>query len=486
MALGARCAALIFLCSIAALTEPAVAQKSGGTMRVYNTSNPPSASILEEATIATVMPFMAVFNNLVLLDQSKRRNSIDGIVPDLAESWAWDASRTKLTFKLHQGVKWHDGKPFTAKDVQCTWYHLIGRDDDFRKNPRRVWYSNLKEVTVDGDYEATFHLTKPQPALLILLASGMAPVYPCHVQAKDMRIHPIGTGPFKFVEFRANDSIKLVRNSDYWKPGRPYLDAIEWRIIATRATRVLAFVAGEFDLTFVGDVTVPISKQVAMQAPQAQCRLVPTNVTTNLIVNRDMPPFNDAKIRRAMMLGLDRQGFIDIISEGKAFISGAMMALPNGNWGMPAEKLHSLPGYAGDLATRQAEARKIMESAGYGPSNRLKVKVSTRDFQAYKDPAVILVDQLNKIHFDAELEIVESSVWFGRMLKKSYSVGLNLTGAAVDDPEFDAERELRVRVGEQLHEVLQSRGRAASRRTVTRGGSGQAQAARVADRTAAG
>src|ERR1700694_606219 len=99
---------------------PVAAQKSGGTLRVYNSSNPPSASILEEVTIATVMPFMAVFNNLVLYDQAKPHNSIDGIVPDLAESWAWDESKTKLIFKLRQGVTWHDGKPFTAKDVQCT------------------------------------------------------------------------------------------------------------------------------------------------------------------------------------------------------------------------------------------------------------------------------------------------------------------------------------------------------------------------------
>src|SRR5207244_4056283 len=154
------------------------------------------ASLHEEATVSVTQPFMAVFNNLVLFDQTKPLNSLATIVPELGESWSWDASRTKLTFKLRQGVKWHDGKPFTAKDVQCTWYHLIGKDDDFRKNPRRIWYANLKDVTVDGEHEATFHLTKPQPALLIQLASGMAPVYPCHVPAKDMRTHPIGTGPF--------------------------------------------------------------------------------------------------------------------------------------------------------------------------------------------------------------------------------------------------------------------------------------------------
>ena len=108
-----------------------------------SSSNPPSASILEETTIATVMPFMAVFNNLVLFDQAKPSNSIDNIVPELAESWAWDATRTKLTFNLRQGVKWHDGKPFTARDVQCAWHHLIGKDDDLRKNSRRIWYANL-------------------------------------------------------------------------------------------------------------------------------------------------------------------------------------------------------------------------------------------------------------------------------------------------------------------------------------------------------
>ena len=105
---------------------------------------------------------------------SKSRSTTpETIVPDLAESWAWDASKTKLTFKLRQGVKWHDGKPFTAKDVQCTWNKLTGKDpDDFRKNPRAIWWHNLKEVTVNGDHEVTFNLNRPQPSFLSLFASG--------------------------------------------------------------------------------------------------------------------------------------------------------------------------------------------------------------------------------------------------------------------------------------------------------------------------
>ena len=110
---------------------PAWAQKSGGTLRVYNTSNPPSLSIHEEGTIATVMPMMGVFNNLVMYDQTKPLGTLDTIVPDLAESWSLDATRTKLTFKLRQGVTWHDGKPFTAKDVACTWHRLNGKEADY-------------------------------------------------------------------------------------------------------------------------------------------------------------------------------------------------------------------------------------------------------------------------------------------------------------------------------------------------------------------
>jgi len=423
------------LCLLLTTPGTATAQKQGGTLRAYNTTQPPSASIHEESTIATNMPFMAVFNNLVRFDPTKPRNSFDTIVPDLAESWGWDDTGTKLTFKLRAGVTWHDGRPFTAKDVQCTWHRLNGLEKDYlRRSPRAIWYENLAEVSINGDHEATFHLTKRQPSMIAMLASGLSPVYPCHVSARDMRTKPVGTGPFKFAEFKSNESIKLVKNPDYWDKGKPHLDAIEWRIVTSRSTRVLAFVAGEFDLTFTADITVPLMKDVLNQNPKAQCCLVPTNVPVNILVNRDRAPFDNPQLRKAMSLALDRQAFIDIITGGKASISGNMMALPEGQWGMPKDVIEKLPGY-GDVAAQQAEAKRIMESLGYGPGNKLKLKVATRDFASYKDPAVILVDQLNKIHFDAEMELVESSIWHSRLIKKDYTVGMNTSGVGIDDPD---------------------------------------------------
>jgi peptide/nickel transport system substrate-binding protein len=200
---------------------PAAAQKPGGTLRLYHWDNPPSLSIHEEVTVSTLVPMMGVFNNLVTYDPRIAKSGIDTIRPDLAASWEWrDGSKT-LVLHLRHGVKWHDGAPFTAADVKCTWDLLTGRGAaKLRLNPRKTWYSNVDEVTADADDLASFHLRRPQPALLALLASGYSPVYPCHVSPLQMRQHPIGTGPFKFVEFKPNESIKVMRNPDYWKPDR--------------------------------------------------------------------------------------------------------------------------------------------------------------------------------------------------------------------------------------------------------------------------
>jgi len=153
-------------------------------------------------------------------------------------------------------------------------------------------------VTTNGNYEVTFRLKRPQPALLSLLASGWSPIYPCHVSPAEMRRHPIGTGPFKFIEFKPNEVVRTARNPDYWKPGRPYLDGIEWHIIKDIATRNLTFIAGAFDISSPYGTTVPLLEDVKKQAPQAICVLTATNVARNLILNRDKPPFDNPDLRR--------------------------------------------------------------------------------------------------------------------------------------------------------------------------------------------
>jgi len=414
----------------------AMAQKPGGILKIQHWDSPASMSILEEATYSVVVPMMGVMNNLVLYKQDVAQNSLNSIVPDLAESWAWGEDGKDLTFKLRKGVKWHDGKPFTAADVKCTFDLLLGKGKErLRGNPRREWFNNVTEVTTNGDNEAVIHLNRPQPALLTLLASGYSPIYPCHVTPAQMRQHPIGTGPFKFVEFKPNEYIKVAKNPDYWKPGRPYLDGIEYRIVPNRSTAVLGFIAGEYDMLWPYSVTPPLERDIKKEAASANCVLATQNGTTNLLLNRDVPPFDNADLRKALALAIDRKAFIDIMTEGKAKMGAAMLPPPEGLWGMPDEMLRTLPGYDPDVKKNRAEARKIMEKLGYGPDKKLEVKVSTRNVASYRDPAVILIDQLKDIYFDATLDTIETANWHSKITRKDYKIGLNNTGSGVDDPD---------------------------------------------------
>src|SRR5262249_23575466 len=159
-----------------------VAQTPGGILRMYSPDSPATMSPLEEATVFAEGPMMGVFNNLIMFDQQAKQSTLQAIVPDLATKWVWNAEGTALTFTLRQGVKFHDGMPFTARDVQCTWdLRLEKSSEKLRANPQFTFYRNLDRVSTNGDYEVTFHLKRPQPAFPMLLGSGFSAIYPCHV-----------------------------------------------------------------------------------------------------------------------------------------------------------------------------------------------------------------------------------------------------------------------------------------------------------------
>ncbi|MGD9617790.1 MAG: ABC transporter substrate-binding protein [Alphaproteobacteria bacterium] len=413
----------------------AVAQKPGGVLRVYHRDSPSNMSIHENGTISVVAPMRPVFNNLVVFNQNERLNSLDNIVPDLAESWILSEDGKDLTFKLRQGVKWHDGKKFTAADVKCTWDLLQGKaKDKLRLNAREAWWENLDHVSTDNEYQATFHLKQPQPSFMAFLAAGFTPVYPCHVTPQQMRQHPIGTGPFKFVEFKPNQSIKLVKNPDYWKKGLPYLDGIEYTIIPNRSTAILAFIAGNFDMTFPYEVTVPLLKDIQNQMPNAVCEVTPTNFAPNLLITLK-PPFDKPELRKAIAMTLDRQAFIDILGEGKGDIGTATLPGPEGQWAMPKEMRETLPGYGPDVAKSRAEAQKIMQSLGYGPDKRLAVKISSRNIPDYRDAASLVLDHLKHIYIDAELELIETANWLPKLMRGDFVFAQSVAGAGIDDPD---------------------------------------------------
>ena len=129
--------------------------------------------------------------------------------------------------------------------------------------------------------------------------------------------------------------------------------------------------------------------------PDAVCDLSPMNVAPNILMN-PVPPFDNLDIRRAVAMTLDRQAFIDILTQGKGDIGSAMQPGPEGVWGMPAEMLKELPGYDPDVAKSRAKAKAIMSASGYSAEKPLKIKLSTRNIPTYRDTSVILISQLKE------------------------------------------------------------------------------------------
>src|SRR5499433_1165377 len=166
--------------------------KRGGILNSLLIEEPPGLLIHESATVSNVWPMSPCYSNLVYFDPAKPQESVDTVIPELAEKWAWQDNYRNLVFFLRKDVKWHDGHPFTSKDVKFTFDILREAPDapaKLRINPRKDWYANVEAIETPDPHTAVFRLKKPQPSLLLMLASGYTPVYAAHVPPADYRTH---------------------------------------------------------------------------------------------------------------------------------------------------------------------------------------------------------------------------------------------------------------------------------------------------------
>jgi len=428
--------ALLLLAGGPATGQNAATPKSGGVLVTSPLAATPSLSPHEESTIATVQQASPCFNNLVYFDPAKKVESVDTLIPELAEKWSWQDGYRNLVFFLRRDVKWHDGKLFTSADVKYTFDAVRGAPDaraKLRVNPRKLWYENIEAIEAPDAATVVFRLKHPQPSLLPMLASGYSPVYPAHVPLAELKNRCVGTGPFKLKENKPGELVEYVRNPDYFVKGRPYLDGIKFVVIRDRSTQIAALQSGQLDVAGSG-----WNKTNAENARSGHPKLTiveaDSNVNDNVLVNFKRAPFTDVRIRRAINLALDRKAYLVGPRQGAATFGGALLPRPAGVWGLPAAEVAKLPGM-GDAAKQKAEAKKLLAEAGFGPANPLKITVSTRALAIYVDTASWMVDQLQQIGVEATLEQIESGVWHPKMTRLEYQVALNLTGVGIDDPD---------------------------------------------------
>jgi len=412
--------------------------KPGGTLNVMLREDlAPGFAIHESATISTVFPSSPCFSNLVMFDAATPVESMDSVVPELAEKWSWQDNYRNLVFFLRRNVKWHDGQPFTSKDVKFTFDMVRGAPDavgKLRLSPRKDWYANVEQIETPDPYTVIFRLKRPQPSLLMMLASGYSPVYAAHVNPADYRNGCVGTGPFKLKEWRKGEFIEYVRNADYFVQGRPYLDGLRYVIIVERGTRTAALQSGQLDVAMPGETTKTAAEQLKKAVPQLVVTPVAASVTDNIIMNGRKPPFDNIKVRQAVSYSVDRGALIRVVLQGGAVPAVAMMPKPYGVWGLLDKDLAGLPGY-GKPADMKEQARKLLTEAGYGPGRPLKIEMVTRAIAVYVDMASFVINELKQVGIEATLKQVETAQWHPMATRGDYQIGANLTGLGVDDPD---------------------------------------------------
>ncbi len=412
--------------------------KPGGILRLIHREDLPQGFAMHEtATNTTTWAAMPCYSNLVVFDQLKQFERPETIVGELAEKWSWQDGYRNLVFFLRRDVKWHDGQPFTSKDVKFT-FDLVREAREaqgkLRLNPRKEWYGNVEAIEAPDAFTVIFRLKRPQPSLLTMLASGYSAVMPAHVPIAEHRTRCIGTGPFKFKEWRRGEFIEYARNGDYFIKGRPYLDGLRYLIVVERGTRVAALQAGRADVAYPGDTSVTIAEQLKAAVPTMQFTTSPNNVNENFLINTRKPPFDNVEVRRAFSLAVDRRAYVTAVHRGGAIVGASLMPKPAGAWGLLEADVAKLPGY-GKAAEDKERARKLLAAAGYTSARPLRVDMLTRAIAIYLDFASFVIGELKQVGVEANLKQIETAQWHPLVTRREFQIGANLTGLGVDDPD---------------------------------------------------
>jgi peptide/nickel transport system substrate-binding protein len=411
--------------------------KRGGILNAMLIEDPPGFSIHESSTISGVWPVAPCYSNLVLFDPAKPQETAESVIPELAEKWSWQDNYRNLVFFLRKGVRWHDGQPFTARDVKYT-FDVVREAKDapakLRLSPRKEWYANVEAIEAPEPFTVVFRLKRPQPSLLLMLASGYSPVYPAHVPLAELRGRCVGTGPFRLKEYARGQIIEMERNPDYFVPSRPYLDGIRYPIVTERGTRLAALQAGRLDVSMPLEMTKLMAETVKQSTPSLVVSVIGQNGSDNIVMNHKRPPFDNVTVRRAVSLAMDRHAYVKAVRQDGAVVGAALMPPPFGFWGLPDKQLRALPGYR-SAAQDKAEARRLLAEAGCGPGRPLRVELVTRAVAIYVDLAAFVVDQLRQVGMEATVREVETAQYFPMLARRDYQIGANLTAGAFDDPD---------------------------------------------------
>lgn len=359
------------------------------------------------------------------------------IIPELAQSWEFSEGGKTLTFRLHQGVKWHDGMPFTSADVQYTIARIM-RPPQGMVSPRGpVFNALIERVETPDPHTVVVHGKGPSGLLLPLFANGWNVIMPKHILEKDpingLKNTIVGTGPFKLKEAPTSTLWKFERNSEYFQKGLPFLDEIEIHIITDPQALVAAMLSKRIywsDAFAHPNLDRDLAKSTAQQNPQLMHAATPSLIISHFTMQTEKPPFDDLRVRQALSEAIRREAIAELGNQSGAVGTGNY---PLGPWAMPKEMRQQLIGYGPDMAKRVAHAKELLaayeKEKGKIDWSKIKIQCST-NIKFSCENAQVVQQLLKKINVTLDLEPMLVAQHRGNEVSGNYQ--LSLLGAAVD------------------------------------------------------
>jgi peptide/nickel transport system substrate-binding protein len=407
--------------------------RRGGILLVAIGADAPSLDPHQEQTFAVLQPVAPLYSTLLQIDPQSYPN----IIGDLAREWAISPDGLTYTFKLHPGVKFHDGSLLTAADVKASYDKIVFPPKGVR-SIRKHWYSAIASIEAPDPGTVVFKLKFPSASLLGNLASPWNVIYPKKYLDKDpnyFKTNVVGSGPFKFKSYTRGSTFEGERNPDYFVKDRPYLDGYKFFISTETSVRAAAIRSGRAHIEFRNLPHTEVEAIRKQLGDKVVVQSTPYIIQFGIAINNSVKPFTDVRVRKALTLGIDRYTGGKVLYQLTGLRDVGAFARPGTEWALPQAELEKFPGFWRDAEKSRAEARRLLAEAGY--PNGFKVVLKNRNVKLpYQDFAVYVVQEWKKIGIEAEHRPLETASWYadGRD-QGTYELIVFPAGALIDDPD---------------------------------------------------
>src|SRR5215472_16281738 len=419
--------------------EEAPAKRGGILTYTIPADAPPSFDAHREGTFATLHSVAPFYSVLIRVNPENPSSTTD-FVCDLCTAMPepTDAGKT-YTFKIRDGVKWHDGSPLTAADVAASWEHIVHPPEGVL-SPRASWYEMVDKIEAPDPSTVVFRLTFATGAFTPALADPFTFIYKKSILDQDPRWYEknvLGSGPFKFAEYETGQAIKGTRNPDYYRKSLPYLDGFTAIYAPKQAVRIDAIRSDRAAMEFRGlppatrdELVKALGDKVTVQESDWNCG--------NLVIpNHRKKPFDDPRVRRALALAIDQWHGAPAISKIANVHTVGGIVFPGSPLAATKEELEQIAGFWPDIEKSRAEAKRLLKEAG---AEGLSFELLNRGVdQPYKYVGIWLIDQWSKIGVHATQRVLPTRPELEALRSGNFEIVLGANCHGVPNPLMDVQ-----------------------------------------------